>query len=341
MKPPALMACALACVLSAAPLQASDTDPSPSVTAGGLMFGDFYYVGSNHLPGSEGARGVVLRRGYLTLNFKFSQSAFGRARLEANQSGEFETYDFDVRFKDLYAGWNLGRHKVLLGLAPTPTFDLIESIWGARYLARTPLDLQGVPSRDTGISARGPLNRAGSINYRVMAGAGIDFGADSNDEEQRWMGAVSWSPAPGWVLDFYSDYNETSGRADRLTLQGFISYQSESYRWGAQYAHQDRQDEPPLELASAFLVADLPSGFSLIGRVDRLFEPSPRGNDISYIPFDPSAPATLFIGGAEFQISPHVTMTPNVLYTRYDVNDAGVRPQDDLQLRLTLFLDFE
>ena len=89
------------------------------------------------------------------------------------------------------------------------------------------------------------------------------------------------------------------------------------------------------------MVADLPSGFSLIGRVDRLFEPSPRGNDISYIPFDPSAPATLFIGGAEFEISPHVTMTPNVLYTRYDVDDAGVRPQDDPQLRLTLFLDFE
>lgn len=336
-----LTACMLTFAIAISPGLMAATESLPSVSMGGLLFGDFYYVASNHLPEGEDARGIVLRRGYLTFDFNFSPNAFGRARFEANQSGEFETYDYDVKFKDLYAGWNIGRHKVLAGLSSTPTFDLIESIWGARYLARTPLDLQGVPSRDTGISARGPLNHSGSLNYRVMAGAGVDFGADSNNEDQRWMGAVSWSPAAGWVLDFYSDFNKTRGRGDRHTLQGFISYKGERYRWGAQYAHQDRQDDPPLELASVFAAAGLSTGFSLIGRVDRLFEPSPKGNDISYIPFDSSAPATLFIGAAEFEISPHVTMTPNIVFTRYDVNDEGARPENDLQLRLTLFMDFE
>ena len=54
-----------------------------------------------------------------------------------------------------------GRHRVLFGLSPTPTLDLIESIWGFRYLARTPMDLQGVASRDT---VKGPLNAARTLS---------------------------------------------------------------------------------------------------------------------------------------------------------------------------------
>ncbi len=52
--------------------------------------------------------------------------------------------------------WTLGRQHLLVGLSPTPTIDLIESIWGLRYLARTPMDLQGVASRGTGISREWP-----------------------------------------------------------------------------------------------------------------------------------------------------------------------------------------
>ena len=39
---------------------------------------------------------------------------------------------------------------------------------------------------------------------------------------------------------------------------------------------------------------------SLIGRVDRLIQPSPRADNIAYIPFAPDAPATFFLGGVEF-----------------------------------------
>ena len=51
--------------------------------------------------------------------------------------------------------------------------------------------------------------------------------------------------------------------------------------------------------------------------------------------------ATTLFTGAEFRLRPHVTLTPNVVFTRYDRNDDGVRPRSDLHLRLTLFLDFE
>jgi len=101
------------------------------------------------------------------------------------------------------------------------------------------------------------------------------------------MCALSWEPAPNWIIDFYTDH--------------------------------ERLDGP----------------------TDRLIQPSPRGNNISYLPFDPSAPATMFIAGLEYQASPHIFITPNTVLTRYDRDDEGVRPRTDFHLRLTLFINFE
>jgi len=281
------------------PVAAAEDDTLPSLSVGGLLFGDLYYVPTHHSDDGDGAVGAVIRRGYLTFDADFSENWFGRMRFELNQSGELETYDFEVSFKDLYLGWNLGRQQLLLGLSPTPTFDLIESIWSFRYLARTPMDLQGVASRDNGISLKGPLNASGTFGYRAMFGAEADFG------------------------------NE------------FVGYKTDTLSWGAQYSHQDREDDPTLELASAFVWNRVGKKTRLVGRVDRLIKPSPRGNNIAYLPFDPTAPATMFIGGLEFQPSPHFFLTPNFVWTRYDRNDEGVRPSTDFHLRLTLFINFE
>lgn len=329
----------LAC-LGWAQIALAQEEELPSFSVGGLLFGDFYAVPSNHLPEGDGAAGLVLRRGYLTFDADFTENWFGRIRFEFNQSGEFETYDYDATIKDLHLGWNIGRQKLLVGLSPTPTFDLIESIWGARYLARTPMDLQGVPSRDTGFSLKGPLNRSGTVAYRFMMATKVELGSDS-DDRQRWMGAVSWKPAANWILDFYLDYQGRPGPTDRSTIQGFAGYQTKALTWGIQYSNQDREEDPPLELASAFIRSRLAEKVTLLGRVDRLFEPSPRGNGIAYLPFDPTARATTLFAGVEFHPTPHFYITPNIVFTRYDHNDLGIRPNNDLHLRLTLFIDFE
>jgi hypothetical protein len=312
----------------------------PSLSAGGLLFGDIYVVPSNHSAEGDGAAGMVLRRGYLTFDGDFAENWFSRMRFELNQSGEFETYDFEVSIKDLFLGWNIGRQKLLLGLSPTPTFDLIESIWAARYLARTPMDLHGVASRDTGVSIKGPLNDSGTLAYRFMMGTKINIGNES-DDHQKWMGAISWKPSPNWVVDFYLDYEGLSGPFDRTTIQGFAGYQTDQLSWGIQYSNQDREEDQPLELASTFVRNRVTEKATLIGRVDRLFEPSPRADNISYLPYDPTARATTLFAGVEIQASPHFIFTPNIVFTRYDRNDAGIRPENDLHLRLTLFVDFE
>jgi hypothetical protein len=306
---------ALACVLAALcgpPGEAAEEDEESRLRAGGLLFGDLYHVPSHHTDKGDGATGAVLRRGYLTLDADFSESWYGRLRFELNQAGEFETYTFDASFKDLFVAWKAGRHRVLFGLSPTPTFDLIESTWGLRYLVRTPLDLQGVASRDTGISASGPLNATGTLRYRAMGGAGLEFGNESGDG-RKWMGALTWKPSPLWLVDLYLDHETLRGPFDRMTFQAFVGYRTETLRWGAQYSRQDRQDDPTLELASAFVVRRLGKRLSLAGRVDRIMEPSPKGDNISYLPFDPRARATFLIGGLECRVAPHLFITPNLV----------------------------
>ncbi len=333
----ALVLTACAGVASA---QAAQESSAPQLDLGWLAFGDLYHVLSHHTADSEGATGAVLRRGYLTLNATLGEHWFGRFRLELNQAGEYETYSFDLDFKDVYVGRHLGQHRIIAGLAPTPTFDLIESHWGLRYLMRTPMDLQGVASRDVGVYAAGPLNAAGSLAYRAMLGPDVEFGTESS-EGHKAMGAITWRPDSRWVVDLYADYEKRSGPDNRRTLQAFVGYRTEGFRWGVQYSHQDRREDPRLELASAFAVGRLSPKFNAIGRIDRLIAPSPRGDNIAYIPFAPESPATLYNGAVEYVGFEHVRITPNVLVIDYDRADDGTQPRTDLQLRLTLLLDFE
>ena len=315
-------------------------DEAGEFRVGGLLFGDVYHIPSHHTAAGDGATGVVLRRGYFTADFGLNDTWRGRVRIEVNQDGEFESYGFEADFKDLFLARDFGRHEFVIGLSPTLTFDLIESVWGARYLMRTPMDLQGVPSRDSGFSFRGPLTKVGRLSYRFMLGAGVEFGSETSDGA-KWMGALTWRTNAGLILDGYLDYEKLPGRTDRSTIQLFLGKKTELLRWGVQYSNEDRQDDPRLELASAFVIASVREKYHLVGRVDRIMEPSPKGDNISYIPFDPSARATMLLGGIEYQYSPVFRITPNIIWTSYDRNDQGARPDPDVHLRITFFLDLE
>jgi hypothetical protein len=330
--PLALLAC---CVPAFA-----DYGATPAFDLGGLLFGDAYYVASHHSAAGDGATGLVLRRGYLTANAAFGEHWRGRARIEVNQDGDFETYTFDTRLKDLYLARRFERQELVLGLSPTLTYDLIESTWGARYLMRTPLDLQGLPSRDTGVTLKGRFGRNEALGYRAMYGSGLEY-ANQGGGGDKLMGALTWTLPSGVQIDLYADHEKRAGETDRSTWQIFAGQKTDTLRWGLQYSHQDRQEDPELELVSAFAVTRVREKLSLIGRVDRLLEPSPRGDGIAYVPFDPSARATMVLAGLEYRFSPVFRLTPNVIWTTYDMNPEGVRPDDDLHLRMTFFLDLE
>ena len=173
-----------------------------------------------------------------------------------------------------------------------------------------------------------------------MVGTGADFGAESGDGEIV-MAALNWKLNEHWMLDFYVDHEKRPGPTDVTSGQVFAGYQTEDLRFGAQYLYRNREANREGELASAFVVKSIGDETSIIGRIDRIMEPSIRGDNISYIPFDPSARATMYLAGFEFRVSDHVYISPNTVLIRYDRNDEGVRPKTDFYLRLTSFLDFE
>lgn len=327
-----------ALALAASPGKAGADDKSSAFSLGGLLFGDLYHLPNHHLPEGDGATGVVLRRGYLTGNAKFDSGWFGRLRVEVNQSGEFETYDFEADVKDAYIGYKFEHHQLMVGLQPSLTFDFIESIWSMRYLMRTPADLQGVPSRDTGVSLKGRIND--SWSYRAMVGVGAEFGAESGDGENT-MAALNWALNENWSLDFYVNHERRPGPNDNTTRQVFAGYKAEGLRFGAQYLYRDRDSNAQGELASAFVVKNVGEKIRMTGRIDRIMEPSPKGDNISYIPFDPTAKATLYLAGLEYKVSDNLYVTPNTIVISYDRNDDGARPNTDFYLRLTVFVDFE
>jgi len=216
----------------------------------------------------------------------------------------------------------------------------MESFWGKRYLVRTAPDIQGIAARDLGVKLMGPLSSGRGLSYRVMYGSKETWEADKNPFD-KVMGGVTWRGNGGWLVDAYGDWESRPGPYDRTTWQFLVGKKTDQFTLGLEYLNQDRDEDPDLELATVLGVLKLGGRWSLMGQLHRLFKPSVKGNDIAYIPFDPTAKATNLVGGLEYRVNDHVTLSPNIVWTRYGINESGVKPDDDLHLRLTFYVNFE
>ena len=318
-------------------LHASET---PRLDFGGFFFGDLYYIPSHHTAEGDGASGGVLRRLLLTADATLDDHWSARARLEAYHEGAFENYEMTHRILDLGVTRKLGDHRLSAGLIPTITYDVMEGFWGKRYLVRTAPDIQGIAARDLGVKLMGPLSSGRGLSYRVMYGSKETWEADKNPFD-KVMGGVTWRGNGGWLVDAYGDWESRPGPYDRTTWQFLVGKKTDQFTLGLEYLNQDRDEDPDLELATILGVLKLGGRWSLMGQLHRLFKPSVKGNDIAYIPFDPTAKATNLVGGLEYRVNEHVILSPNIVWTRYGINESGVKPDDDLHLRLTFYVNFE
>jgi hypothetical protein len=146
-------------------------------------------------------------------------------------------------------------------------------------------------------------------------------------------------PADKFVLEAYGDYEDRVGSADRVTYFGFAGYQTDRLRAGAQYAQQTRNEtgeDVELRILSGFLAASVSEKLWAFGRIDRNMDPSPGGASIQYIPFDPTAANTFFVGGLDFVVADGVNLMPNLEVVVYDEPEAGGEtPDTDVIARLT------
>jgi hypothetical protein len=79
---------------------------------------------------------------------------------------------------------------------------------------------------------------------------------------------------------------------------------------------------------------------TLLGRVDRNFDPIPGGDTIDYMPFSEEAKSVFGLVGVDVTLAKSVHLIPNVEVTRYDEAADGTRPGDDVVPRVTLFFSW-
>jgi hypothetical protein len=232
-----------------------------------------------------------------------------------------------------------------LGIADVPALALLESVWGYRFVEKTPLDLQKwASSRDFGITLQGNLDGQAKLKYHFMLGNGSGEKSEVN-QGKKIMAAVSYYPVKNVILEAYADWADETGAADYYTYQGFAAYRTDRLIFGLQAAQQIRQSpstpDRTFTLVSTFLTYKTSDKICLIGRVDRLFEPNTLAAKQSYLPFDSSAKSTLLIAALDYAPLNDVRVTPNVEVVMYDKNEAGIKPETDIVARFTFFYQFK
>lgn len=294
----------------------------------GYIFGDFYYVMTHHDSTYNGQNGFWFRRIYLTYDKRLNEKISIRLRMEMKSSDFTEDPQRIYPFiKDAYLKWKIRKTSFILGISPTPTWDLIEKFWGYRSVEKTAPDLQKFgSSRDFGIAFKGKFIR--KMGYHLMLANG-EGNKSENNKFKKFMSAIDFRISH-FIIQIYGDWEEEKGD-DIYTFQGFLGFKLKQVRTGIHYSRQIKGEEKR-ELASAFVIYDLKKSLSLILRYDKMFDPSPSG--ISYTPFA-QAKSNLLIAGFDLRPNKYIHFIPNVEYVFYE---REYKP--DIYLRLTFHYKF-
>ncbi|QXD14777.1 hypothetical protein GQ464_015320 [Rhodocaloribacter litoris] len=315
------------------------------VSISGLAFGDAYWVAAHDGADLEGQNGFWFRRVYLTFDFAISEVWSARLRTEMNSPGDFTSNARLEPFaKDLYLRWKSADHQVYAGLSSTPTWNVVEDVWGYRSVEKTLVDLQRLgSSRDIGLAARGNLDAARRVRYHVMFANGGGTGAETNKGKKAML-SLALYPNDTAVFELYGDVDDRPGETNRYTLQAFAGFHFETGRAGIQYVYQHRDVEagPDVDLNGLSLFGVLQLADRLHGyvRYDRLFDPNPDAGRIAYLPFQASARSNLVLLGLDVVAHEQVHFLPNVEVVFYDAPDDRPAPDPTVMPRLTFFFTF-
>ena len=324
--------------------KAEEKAASPTWKISGYMIGDYYNVMEHHNAALKGQNGFWFRRIYLTYDNTMTKNVSARLRFEMNSPGNFTTKGSLTPYvKDAYVRYTTGLHSVSFGIAPTPTFEFIEEIWGYRPVEKTPLDqYKWDSSRDFGILALGALNASKTVNYAVQVGNGSGTQSES-DKGKVVRGALNYRGKQGLFLEGYVDKQDRVGTADYSTWQLFGGIQKPNYRVGAQYAAQTRRPATPtgaelkLNVASVFAAAKASPRVNLFARVDRNFDPVPGGETIDYMPISDKATSTLTLFGLDITVDKALRLMPNLAIVTYGEDSKGVTVGKDVIAKLTVY----
>lgn len=312
----------------------------------GTFFGDYYWFAKNHNSELEGNNGFWIRRIYFTYDHQLTDSFSARVRLDMSSEGDFITNSkLEPTVKDAWLKWSNDDHAITAGITSTPTWGLVEDVWGYRSVEKSPLDLFDFgSSRDLGISFKGNLDSEDRLNYHFMFANG-NSNKTELDKGKKFMFSLGYYLTEHVVIEGYADWDDRPGNTDRYTLQGFAGYRSDTFNFGALYAYQFRKNPEAfqdfkLDLVSVFVNGNVSESVNLFARVDHMFDEHPTGPGNDYLPISDQAEPTFVTAGADLILAENIHLIPNIESVIYGEDTAGNRPDTDFIPRLTLAYSF-
>ena len=294
----------------------------------GLMFGDLYYNANAIKAEDKDVNGWQFRRIYFTADYTISDAFSSRFRLEADQSAQVQNKKIAVFVKDAWLKWKdvFDGSDLVVGISPTPAFDVSESVWGYRSLEKTIMDYYGiVPSRDLGIDLKGKIDGEGMVKYWVKLGDNSGNTAETN-KYKRYYGQLQFKPSSDFQVTLYGDYASNSQKADSVSgttkdngafvFAGFVNYNvGKTFSIGLEAFMKSQSnnyyDAPGQELMSqsglgisAWATFALTEKISLVGRYDS-YDPntaSSAKNDAN----------SLIVAAVDFKVAPTVSVMPGI-----------------------------
>jgi hypothetical protein len=181
----------------------------------GLVYADYYYnvqrdtgfssLRNTALSGNEDMNGFEMRRLYFTYDYSISPQFLTRIRFEADSKSLTSNNRIGLFVKDAYINWKniLPGHDLILGIQPTPAFEVSEMVYGFRSLEKTQLDLRGlVSSRDFGIAAKGRIT--GALKYWLFL-ANNSGNSPESDRYKRIYTHLNYIPYKNFTTTIYAD----------------------------------------------------------------------------------------------------------------------------------------
>jgi hypothetical protein len=329
-----------------APVQEPDAG-EPAFKISGLVYADYYYVAANHRDDLEDRNGFWLRRIYLTYDHALKKALSLRVRLEANSEGDFVSSGVStVYLKDAWLKWEGGSHALVFGLASTPHIEFVETFQGYRSIEKTPFDFyRWDASRDLGVALQGWLGSSQRTRYSVQVGNGSGTGSEV-DRSKAVRGQVTHRFAGGVALEGYADWQDRPDDRDVSTLEAFAGWQHGRWRASLQYGWQKRREAADgggdlnLEFLSVFAAVRMTASVTIVGRIDRNFDPIPDGETIDYMPFADTARSLFGFAAVDVTLAETVHLIPNVEWTTYGRGPDGTTPASDFVPRVTLFFSW-
>ncbi len=313
----------------------------------GLMFGDYFYNISAINSAHKDIHGFNFRRIYITTDYTISDKFSTRFRME---SAITNGSNIGVFVKDAWMKWKgiFNGSDLVVGMSPTPAFDVSEGAWGYRSLEKTIMDYFGiVSSRDIGIDLKGKFDEKGSVKYWLKIGDGSGNKPET-DKYGRYYTMLQFTPGESFMVTVYGDFhsmpqvqdpsdgqmknnsvivtaafvNFKHGKTFALGLEGFLKSQQNNF--SANGGALTSQSSFGLSVWAKALLSD---DIGIVGRYDT---------------YDPNTDATakndtrgLIIAALDFKVDSHVSIMPGVeVHTLQGANDSDVTP------RVTFFWGF-